>query len=98
MKIGIIGTYPPRECGIATFTHNCIEAIKSTNEISDISDIVVVALNDAGNDYDYPEEVLFVINQDDQEDYIKAAEFLNYSDIDVCLLQHEYGIYGGDSG
>ena len=62
------------------------------------SDTVVIAMNDFKSDYEYPPEVVYTINQDNQQDYIKAADFINDSDIDVCVLQHEYGIFGGESG
>lgn len=97
MKLGFIGTFPPRECGIATFTRNLINAIHdSSNSAND--DTVVIAMNDFKSDYEYPPEVVFTINQENQQDYIKAADFINDSDIDVCVLQHEYGIFGGESG
>jgi glycosyltransferase involved in cell wall biosynthesis len=98
MKVGFIGTYPPRECGIATFTQSLLNAIQSGSDVSANSDTLVIAMNDFKKGYEYPPEVVFTIDQEDQQDYIKAADFINYSDIDVCLLQHEYGIFGGESG
>jgi glycosyltransferase involved in cell wall biosynthesis len=60
----------------------------------------VVALNDSESlqEYEYPEEVKYVIRQNHQKDYIRAASFINTSDTDVCILEHEFGIYGGESG
>jgi glycosyltransferase involved in cell wall biosynthesis len=97
MKLGFIGTFPPRECGIATFTRNLINAIHEGSNFAD-NDTVVIAMNDFKSDYEYPPEVVYTINQENQQDYIKAADFINDSDIDVCVLQHEYGIFGGESG
>jgi len=57
----------------------------------------VVSVNDCDNSYEYSEEVKFSINQNAQYDYIKAAEYIN-NNADVCVLQHEYGIYGGQHG
>jgi len=59
-----------------------------------------VALNDSENlqEYEYPEEVKYIIRQNHQKDYIRAANFINTSDTDVCLMEHEFGIYGGESG
>src|SRR5690606_26635845 len=31
-------------------------------------------------------------------DYARAAEFINYSGVQLVSIQHEYGIYGGDDG
>ncbi|MDP4206492.1 MAG: glycosyltransferase family 4 protein, partial [Bacteroidota bacterium] len=96
MKIACIGTYPPRVCGIATFTYNLRQSI--VEYFNAPSSIFIVAINDNGQTYDYPEEVKFVINQQEQPDYLEAAEFINKSGADVCILEHEFGIFGGDSG
>jgi glycosyltransferase involved in cell wall biosynthesis len=101
MKIAYISTYPPRECGLATFNHNLIKAICSNfNNQSLIETSVVIAMNNSDdiNEYTYPEEVKFVVRQNIQEDYDAAADFINKSDVDACILQHEFGIYGGESG
>lgn len=59
---------------------------------------IVVAINDIYQEYKYPKEVKFTIRQEHQRDYIQAAKFINYSGSDICILEHEYGIYGGESG
>ena len=94
IKIVCIGNYPPRECGIATFTKDLIDSIERTNR----SECSVVAMNDQGQDYSYPEKVRYIIRQNHQRDYLKAVKFINYSDADACVLEHEFGIFGGDSG
>jgi len=58
----------------------------------------VVALNDHDQIYDYPEEVKSTIRQEHQRDYLKAAKFINISGADICVLEHEFGIYGGHNG
>lgn len=58
----------------------------------------VVAMNDNDLTYEYPEEVKLTIRQQHQEDYLKAAEFINLSGSDMCILEHEFGIFGGESG
>ena len=58
----------------------------------------VVALNDHDLTYDYPQEVKLTIRQEQQEDYLKAAKFINLSGSDLCILEHEFGIFGGQSG
>src|SRR2546425_109287 len=98
MKICLISSYPPRQCGIATFSNNLLSAIHAGNLNKKIKiDSFVVALNDYDDDYPYPEEVEFCIQQNVQKDYIKAAEYIN-DNADVCVLQHEYGIFGGRTG
>jgi glycosyltransferase involved in cell wall biosynthesis len=102
MKIAYISTYPPRECGIATFNNNLMRAIGSNfpnrKNLSDNG--FVVALNDSEDlhEYEYPEEVKYVIRQNHQKDYIRAANYINTSTADVCIMEHEFGIYGGESG
>ncbi|MGZ3750693.1 MAG: glycosyltransferase [Mucilaginibacter sp.] len=102
MKIAYISTYPPRECGIATFNQNLMRAIDAN--YSDRKKMLdggfVVALNDSENlqEYEYPEEVKYVIRQNHQKSYIKAANYINTSNAEVCIMEHEFGIYGGESG
>jgi len=91
MKVALIGTYLPRKCGIATFTSNLYENIRSKENTC-----AVIAIND-GEDHDYPPEVIYQIGQDNIADYISASEFLNKK-VDVVYLQHEFGIYGGQDG
>lgn len=59
---------------------------------------MVMAINDPAEEYDYPDEVKFVIRQEHQRDYVEAVKFINFSDADVCVLEHEFGIFGGESG
>lgn len=101
MKIAYISTYPPRECGLATFNSNLLGAISSNfSKPTERAGSFVVALNDSDDlqEYNYPQEVKSVIRQKHQEDYNEAADFVNSSDADACILQHEFGIYGGENG
>ncbi|RYG22259.1 MAG: glycosyltransferase [Chitinophagaceae bacterium] len=101
MKIAYISTCPPRECGLATFNQNLIKALGCNLDSSDLAETaVVIAMNDSEDcyTYNYPDEVKFVIRQNVREDYDAAAAFINKSDVDACILQHEFGIYGGESG
>lgn len=99
MKIIVVGNYPPRKCGIATFTENLVNAIlKSNQEGNEEMVVEVVAMNDAKAYYDYPEIVKRIISENDKQSYLKAANYINESGATLCLLQHEYGIYGGNSG
>ncbi|MGN7989480.1 glycosyltransferase [Pedobacter sp. 22226] len=99
MKIAYISTYPPRECGLATFNQNLVNAL-SLNPAYNPQNSFVVALNESDdvNEHQYPDEVKFVIRQQNQQDYIEAANFINNSDVDSCIIEHEFGIYGGNSG
>lgn len=98
MKLTYISTCPPRACGLATFNKSLINAI-NINLAQNHPVETVVALNaESINEYDYPDEVKFVIRQQVLDDYTDAADFINNSDTDACILQHEFGIYGGDDG
>lgn len=96
MKLAYIGTYPPRECGIGTFTQNLADSM--LNHGKGVSEIMVVAMNDHDLKYEYPPEVKISIDQEKQPDYLKAADFINESGADACILEHEFGIFGGISG
>ena len=99
MKIAFIGTYPPRKCGIGIFTNSLVKAVVGNTENQKISKkAMVVAITDAPNCYSYPDEVKKIIQEDNLPDYIDAAKFINYSDAKVCVLEHEFGIFGGTEG
>jgi glycosyltransferase involved in cell wall biosynthesis len=99
MKIAYIATYPPKKCGIGTFTHNLLHSVVKTSEQKRISEqALVVALDDEQQEFEYPEEVKYTIRTNHQKDYIKAARFINFSGADVVVLQHEFGIFGGEMG
>src|SRR5207247_5690563 len=94
-KIAFVGTYLPRQCGIGTFTHDLWRAV--AGEFPGV-ECYLVPVNDTAETYGYPEEVRFEITEQDIDSYERAAEFLNFSDIEVVFLQHEYGIFGGPAG
>lgn len=94
-RIAFVGTYPPRQCGIATFTGALYRAVKA---VDGGPDSFVVALNDLGRQYAYDEEVRFQVSDSKLGSHRRAAEYLNFSGVDVVSLQHEYGIFGGRDG
>jgi glycosyltransferase involved in cell wall biosynthesis len=99
MKLAYIGTYPPRECGIGTFTRNLYNSMIINNGTTRESrEGFIIALNDHELTYDYPEEVKLTIRQVHQRDYLTAAKFINLSGADLCILEHEFGIFGGQNG
>lgn len=94
-RIALIGNFPPRLCGIATFTRDVYAAFDST-----FPDLVIdaYAMTDPGRRYDYPAEVRFDIRQNEIPDYLEAANRINASGADAVIVQHEYGIFGGPAG
>src|SRR5205823_8837177 len=87
--------YVPRRCGIATFTHDVCEAVATA---SPLSLCIVGAINDRPEGYDYPPRVRFELVEKDLDSYRRAADFLNFNNVDVLCVQHEFGIYGGPAG
>jgi glycosyltransferase involved in cell wall biosynthesis len=89
-----VGSYPPRECGIATFTEDVRVAYDTLAGNS--SD--VIAITDREGWYDYPPCVVSEIQRDEPLSYRAAARFANDHPADVINIQHEYGLFGGDRG
>ncbi len=92
-QVAFLSTYPPRECGLATFTQDLVselDKIKLLNE----SKVVSISLGD----HNHEKNVIFDIRQDDPDSYLEAAKKVNESKIDLLCIQHEYGIFGGDWG
>jgi glycosyltransferase involved in cell wall biosynthesis len=98
MKIAYIATYTPRQCGIGTFTGNQFTAMNCKTRSNNENEGIVIAMTEGDRVYDYPEEVKFEIHQDKPADYLEAAKFINNSGADICILEHEFGIFGGRDG
>ena len=94
-KVAFLGDYLPRKCGIATFTTDLRCAVAAEFPAMRC---LVVPVNDIAAGYDYPAEVRFEISEQDLPSYLRAADFLNITDVDVVCVQHEFGIYGGPAG
>jgi len=94
-KIAFVADYPPRGCGIATFTFDLCHAVATQNNMPRC---LVVPINDRPEGYVYPPEVRFEIAEENLDSYHRAADFLNVSDVDVVCVQHEFGIFGGPAG
>src|SRR5579872_3201883 len=94
-RIAVIGNYLPRHCGIATFTTDLCAAISAE---CGSARLMALPVNDTEEGYDYADRVRWSLAQDDVKSYQEAAEFLNFHNIDMVCLQHEYGIFGGPAG
>jgi glycosyltransferase involved in cell wall biosynthesis len=90
-KIAFLSTYPPRECGLATFTEDLVNAMDQTSLIE--PSIIAVANSEKYVD----SRVKFIVNQQDRSSYLKAAFWANRH-ADLLIIEHEYGIFGGDCG
>jgi len=94
-RVAIIGNYLPRRCGIATFTTDLCDAIHAEYGATEL---LALPVNDTPEGYSYPPRIRFELSQDELASYRQAADFLNFSNIDLVCLQHEYGIFGGPAG
>jgi glycosyltransferase involved in cell wall biosynthesis len=94
-RIAVIGNYLPRQCGIATFTTDLCSAIAAEYGTAQL---LALPVNDIEEGYDYPARVRWSLDQNEVASYEEAARFLNFNNIDMVCLQHEYGIFGGPAG
>src|SRR5271166_4160839 len=94
-RIAVVGNYLPRRCGIATFTTDLCDAI---HKEYGATELLALPVNDTEEGYLYPDRVRFELSEDNLASYRQAADFLNFSNIDLVCLQHEYGIFGGPAG
>lgn len=91
--IAFLSTYPPKRCGLATFTKNLSSSLAEVGH-----SIEVLAITNGGEDNDHGCEVSFLMERDNPRAYVEAARYLNESDVDLVILEHEFGIFGGPSG
>jgi glycosyltransferase involved in cell wall biosynthesis len=94
-RIAIVGNYLPRQCGIATFTTDLCDAVSSEYGTDRL---FALPVNDPESEYEYPERVRFELTEEERSSYQQAADFLNFTNVDLVCLQHEYGIFGGNAG
>jgi glycosyltransferase involved in cell wall biosynthesis len=94
-RIAVVGNYLPRRCGIATFTTDLCDALHAEYRTTEL---LALPVNDSEEGYDYPARVRFELSEDNLASYRQAADFLNFSNVDLVCLQHEYGIFGGRAG
>ncbi len=94
MRTAIVSTYPPRACGIGSFAADVRAALLGVDGIDRVEKVVIV------NEPTRPQRpgLVATIAQAVRGDYVRAARILGRLDVDVVLLQHEYGIFGGADG
>jgi glycosyltransferase involved in cell wall biosynthesis len=94
MRIAIVSTYPPRPCGIGTFSRDLRSALLAADDSVDV-DVVSIVRESSGPG---EPEVVAAIHQDVRSDYAAVARTLTSRGTDVVLIEHEYGIFGGQAG
>ena len=92
-NVAFLSTYPSRECGLATFTQDLVRELDKI-ELFDKPRVIAVS-NDR---YNYSDRVIMELWQHDRESYVNTAKAINDSDIELLVIEHEYGIFGGESG
>ncbi len=96
-KTCFLSNFPPKECGIATFTKDLSNAMDK--RFNPRLKSKVIALNASDDFYNYPKKVIMNINKEDIDNYIHIAKKVNESEnIKLVCVQHEFGIFGGDYG
>lgn len=96
-QVLFLTSYPPRECGIATYSRDLINAISA--KFSRNFNIRVCALEDKDLRLKYPEEVIYTLDTRKESDYFRLAEEINANDlIKMVFIQHEFGLFGGTNG
>jgi glycosyltransferase involved in cell wall biosynthesis len=94
-RVAYLSTYPPRECGIATF---CEDLVTATLLGDNAAEPIVVAMESGDHGRAYPWPVALRVDDDWEEQYAAAADFINDSSVDLVSIQHEFGIFGGIEG
>jgi glycosyltransferase involved in cell wall biosynthesis len=93
-RVVFISSFLPRKCGIATFTSDLITNIAAAAKGE--FEPLVVAMHSGDQRYNDP--VKFEVHQDIKSDYICAADYINFSHVDLICVQHEFGLFGGEGG
>ena len=94
MRVAIVSTYPPRPCGIGIFSRDLRSAMSDADPQSAV-DVVSIVRDPYRRD---EPEVVAAIRQDVRSDYAAVARTLSSRGTDVVLIEHEYGIFGGEAG
>ncbi|CAF4289021.1 unnamed protein product, partial [Rotaria sp. Silwood2] len=93
LRVLFIGTYPPRQCGLAKYLEDLVDNYQGPYGIVaiDEKDLKPTTRN-------YSNNIVFRLKQNDRETYYRVAEMANSQGYDVVNIQHEYGLYGGMCG
>ena len=94
-QVALVGSFPPRRCGIAAFTADLFSALKAAKP-SLVCEII--AMNDGAAEYAYGSDVTFEVAQESPQTYVEAADIANRDGAQLVCLQHEFGIFGGAAG
>jgi len=94
-EVAYVSTYPPRKCGIATFTADLVRSMTQLNKLRGQTVIPIDGRRFLKSVYGH---IQHKIGRDFIEDYMFMADLLNASSVDMVNVQHEFGIFGGEHG
>lgn len=92
INVAVLTTFPPRSCGIATFSRDLCAALGR----SATARVEVIAIDELGTRAEYPPIVRWRLADRNHADYSRVAAEIGRSSVDAVLIQHEYGLFGGD--
>jgi glycosyltransferase involved in cell wall biosynthesis len=89
-----ITSYPPRECGLATYSQDLIKSLN--NKFEDSFNISICALTSDSQQHKYSEKVSYILNTDQPNSFVRLARTINESEsIKMVMIQHEFGFFEG---
>ena len=91
----LVSTYPPEQCGLATFTCDLADAVDGAAGRA-VSGVFAIQKTESLSLYD--QRVVHTINNNDEDAYFEAAEATEACDCNVVCIQHEYGLYAREWG
>jgi len=91
-RVVFMSSFVPRECGLATFTEDVVNAVSAHGV-----PCKVIAMNRPRQRVNYDRRVIATVHEDRMQDYQAAAALVNTSGYDILSIQHEFGLFGGES-
>lgn len=91
MRVAFVSTHLPRRCGLATFNHDLMRAMKAYDPYMQFK---VACIDEPGVTHEVDNEVQWRIQQDDPDSFARAALAINASGVDAVIIQHEFGLFG----
>lgn len=93
LGLGLISSFVPKKCGIATFSRDLMDGLQQNNPKIEFK---IAAAENPDENYSYDDEVISILKSNSKASYVLAAQKFNNLKLDGILLQHEYGLYGGN--
>ncbi|MES2517409.1 MAG: glycosyltransferase [Bacteroidota bacterium] len=96
-EILFITSYPPRQCGIATYSQDLIKALN--NKFDNSFKISICPIESENEKHIYTDEIKFTLNIDTPKSFVRLAETINEDPtIQMVMIQHEFGLFKDKEG